>query len=757
MAARTVQRGAPNPFHGIAAFLLCTLAAAPLAAQTAAPEPAPPAAPTSTPASPSSADAGCTQADLIKNASISGIGLAKGGTQLLQDGVLPNEGTLWNAPSALQLADTRSQVTIDLKSPRALRYLALQGDNNDTYSIEGSLDGIAYHQLWLAPITEVGMGLRTRFAALKATETVRFLRLRATGGDNYYTVSELRAYCAKPTKWPLALTYPPKVYGWKGIDNDVMVWIKGWAAALGTLVLLGVWWIKPRYKKVRRAFDAALVILGLFGFFCWWNLGHFHFDHYVHIWEHYHYYMGAKYGPELRYSRLYECTAAADLQDGLRTRVKKRLMRDLAVTNELGKTDAIVADPTLCTKHFTPERWQDFRADNKFFRSRFSLDRWDESQTDHGYNGTPVWAVLGRLIADYGPATVDKIDYVAGIDSGLLVVMWLVALWAFGWRPVCVALMWWGFNFPARFYWNGGSMLRYDWLLWVVVGISLLKKRFHFTAGMALTYATLLRIFPGFVVAALILKALARIVRHRRLIISRGHLRFAAGCIVALALLLPAGAWATGGFDAWPEFVQNSKKHLHTALTNNMGLKTALGYDPATSAKYMRDSSLLDPFAIWKDARHFYYDERAPIYYALILLFCIMLARAGDREPDWAAACYGAGFIAITTELTCYYYGFLLAYGLLWERRKLPGVLATALAAITCYLPERLGWNDDHFTAMSLATSIVVILATAEAGYAPRPKLVRDESDDATPRDKPAREKAAPQPATESPFTFDNG
>ena len=198
-------------------------------------------------------------------------------------------------------------------------------------------------------------------------------------------------------------------------------------------------------------------------------------------------------------------------------------MRDLAVTNELGPSDAILANPGLCKDHFTPERWKAFRDDIRFFRGRFSYERWDESQTDHGYNGTPVWGIAGRLVANTGQldCTEDRCTS-PGSTPGLLSLMWAIALWAFGWRPTCVALMWWGLDFPARFYWNGGSMLRYDWLFWLVVGICLLKKRYHFAGGMALTYATLLRIFPGFVVAALILKALARIVRLRRLVISRG-------------------------------------------------------------------------------------------------------------------------------------------------------------------------------------------------------------------------------------------
>jgi hypothetical protein len=101
----------------------------------------------------------------------------------------------------------------------------------------------------------------------------------------------------------------------------------------------------------------------------------------------------------------------------------------------------------------------------------------------------------------------------------------------------------------------------------------------------------------------------------------------------------------------------------------------------------------------------------------VLLLFCVMLARAGDREPDWAAACLGAGLIALSSELTCYYYGFLLTYGLLWERRKLPGILATALAAVTCLLSLLIDWNDEHFAAMSLAYAIAIVLITFQSAF----------------------------------------
>lgn len=495
--------------------------------------------------------------------------------------------------------------------------------------------------------------------------------------------------------------------------------------AAGAVMALGALWLLLRWLRAAPSFDRSarmtLAIIGLLSLSAWWNAGHFHFNHFIHIWEQYHYVIGAKYGPELRYTRLYECTAVADNEDKVGKRVRERRMRDLAADNDLIKTTEILAHPERCKDHFTPERWEAFRADIRFFRGRFSRDRWDKSQTDHGYNATAVWSIGARIIAEAtGRLTWNKIVYLGSIDFGLLMLMWGVTWWAFGWRATCTALIFWGCNFPARYYWNGGSFLRYDWLLWLVVGICMLKRRHMFLAGTALTYATGLRIFPGFVVAALVLKALARMVRERRFVLSRAHTVFAAGCIATIALLTPASDWAMGGLDSWGEFAVNSDKHLKTALTNNMGLKTALGYDHETRAARTRSKKHLDPFKDWKDARTHFYGKRSPIFFGLIFLFCLILARAGDREEDWVAACLGTGLIAIAAELTCYYYGFLLAYGLMLDRRRIPALAVTALSAATCGLYHLFPWNDQHFAAMSVVTTVMVVGVTAHVAFGRR-------------------------------------
>ena len=98
--------------------------------------------------------------------------------------------------------------------------------------------------------------------------------------------------------------------------------------------------------------------------------------------------------------------------------------------------------------------------------------------------------------------------------------------------------------------------------------------------GAALAYATLLRVFPGFIFIGPALGLGWHFYKHRRLepryarfFAGRGAGHRAAGAAVSLAV--------SGGVDAYQRFVQNTVKHKETPLTNYMGLRTVLAYRPA--------------------------------------------------------------------------------------------------------------------------------------------------------------------------------
>ncbi|HSE96303.1 MAG TPA: hypothetical protein VLD61_10440, partial [Methylomirabilota bacterium] len=420
---------------------------------------------------------------------------------------------------------------------------------------------------------------------------------------------------------------------------------------------------EPPLAGFHGRFDRTLLVLGLLAGLSWWNFLGFHFSGFVHTWEAYHYYLGGKYFREVGYTRLYACSTVADAEDGLLSQARDRKIRNLE-TNLIGGTQAVLLDPAACTGRFSAARWQAFKADVAWFRSRVTPPRWALMQMDHGYNGTPVWALLGTPLANTGPASTSRIRTLALLDALLLVVMWACVAWVFGWRVLCVGLIYWGTNHLARFHWTGGGFLRQDWLVLAVVGVCLIKRERMAPAGFLLTWAALIRIFPGLIVLGLLLKTLWDLWDGRG--VTPGHRRFAFGAALALVTLLPAATWLAGGPGVWRDFLANTRKHWDTPLANYIGLKTIVAYEHDTRARLTAPLGLEeDPYKVWKDARRRVFAERRWLFAGLVAAFAVALALAVRREPDWVAAVLAVGLIPVLAELTCYYYSILLTYGLL--------------------------------------------------------------------------------------------
>jgi hypothetical protein len=668
--------------------------------------------------------------------------LVRNDPRVVTDGRFAPEGGPWETPGdSTVLTNPDAFVRVDLGELRRVDTLVLQGDSDDLYPIEGSLDGTVWRLLWEAPVVAGRPGLRSRWFVLPRPAEVRFLRVRASGGDDRYSVSELGAYCGLPEVWPPQPIGPGRS---APMNEGRMVAIKGALALLGALVLcagmvlrrmrgLGSW---------LRLFDVLLAGMGIFALLCWFNLGHEELGRDRQLSERYHYYIGAKYFRELRYTRLYQCTAVAEMEQGLTEAVAQRKMRDLG-TNLLGGTQTITADPTICTRHFTPERWEAFKADIAFFRSYQTADSWAHWQEAHGYNATPVWGILGGFLANRYPAGqrfhllglsprgVPYIDLLGALDPILLCVLGAAIVWAFGWRTACVAALYFGTNYPARSLWNAGAYLRMDWLAASIIGICLVKRGKMAGGGAALTYGALLRIFPGFIVFGLIGKAVARMIRERRFVVAPEHWAFAKGSLAALVILVPLSAVEGGGrfgLDAWigntqdMGFVQNSRKHLQTPLTNNMGLKTVVAFQYQTRASAIGPTMGDDPFQIWKARRRAVFEHRKVLFCFLVGGFMVLLGWAAAEHEDWVALALGVGMIVMAADLTSYYYSFGLAFGLLHSKRAWTGVLTCLLGSVPCLLAATpwWAWDDERYTWLSLAYVLAVVGLTGAMGLQAR-------------------------------------
>jgi hypothetical protein len=132
---------------------------------------------------------------------------AKGDLALITDGAVGAEGTQWDAPVVVTLETPAGSVTYDLGEARQVSALVVQADANDTYKVSGSVDGAPGSYKVLAELPNVvdrGHGLRTRTVEIPPA-TLRYLRVGEGQGDGFYSISELAAYCKKPSPFPPAL------------------------------------------------------------------------------------------------------------------------------------------------------------------------------------------------------------------------------------------------------------------------------------------------------------------------------------------------------------------------------------------------------------------------------------------------------------------------------------------------------------------------------------------------------------------------
>lgn len=672
---------------------------------------------------------GCPAGNLLAGVRPVAVRHAVGDAARATDGRVAPEGAAWDSPPAVVLDDGEASIVWDLGAARDIQALLLQGDANDRFPLSGSLDGRTWTPLAeIAALADVS-GLRTRTEILPRPAAVRFLRLEPPDGDGFASLAEIAAYCALTSPWPPAFAVAPA----PSTEPEVPFWndraSRWWELALA---LLGAALLAADARRPRRRwlFGVAAVVAAL----TYFNFGAFHFGRYVHTWDTLHYYLGAKYFPELSYDRLYECIAVADAEEPrLARRVERRKITDLR-TNELGSAAEILAHAERCTAHFSPGRWRRFTADVAWFRGRETPQRWEEISTDHGFNGTPAWLLAGSWLANLGPASDGRILALTLLDSLYFLAMAAVIGWAFGLRALAVALLVFATFFPCRFFWTGGAFLRWDWLFYMVAAVACLKKGRPWLGGMALGYAAMLRVFPALLAAGPAAAVAGALLRHGwRAGLKRpevgAHLRFLGGTALAAALLAGASAGVTGGGSglgaaggagdsgdgsgsgAYRAFLANTRKHQATPLTNHMGLRTVVAWRPAEVGRLLIEESGDDPWRRWKEARLAAWHRARPLAALLAAAALFALGRAASRRPEpWIAAALATLWIAFAVELTSYYYAFVIVPALLWCERKSAGIALLLLSAFSQWVslgPGMPTWRDEQYTLISLATVLV--------------------------------------------------
>lgn len=495
--------------------------------------------------------------------------------ECLTDGRVGREGDFWKTTLTARFGDDESFVLFDLGGSRHIAAVWLQADNNDTYLVEGSDDGVHFTELWSAwPVAEAGLRSR-QFEELDAA--ARFVRLRVAGGDDAYGISEVQLFSAVPSTLPAGvvrgsgtpldvelrtktLLFGAALIAWLFLTARSVPW--WWVIATATVPVWGAYeWLSmldaawppgsrevslargvvavvagfavareafaPRHFAAHRAVVlTTLLVCAATSMVAFYNLGHPQFFDqragrrtFVHYWDLRQYYPTAKYFPEIGYRGMYEADVAAYLEDQPDADLDslgKLPMRDLGDLQM-----RTVAGERSKTEHikenFSPERWEEYKHDARILRDTMGTQPYLRTMQDMGGNATPFWIGIAYVLFNaIEPG--ETAFLLTGLIDPLLLLGMFAAVWRlFGVRTMLVAMVVFGANDFIMYGTNwGGATLRHDWMAYLGFAACALKARRWRLAGFFLALSSMIRAFPALAVAACALPMLWWVYDYRK-------------------------------------------------------------------------------------------------------------------------------------------------------------------------------------------------------------------------------------------------
>ncbi len=468
----------------------------------------------------------------------------------------------------------------------------------------------------------------------------------------------------------------------RGLELQVLKQVYLLIAAT-TAMLLMLRHVRVRWTLDIARFDAALAVVAGAAVVAYCNFFAFHGINedgdrtFVHWHDVAHYYLGSKYYGELGYTDLYTAMlrAEAELYDD---RFKAIEARDLTtyqrvhIRQPLRRSEAVKAA-------FTPQRWADFQRDVDLFRERLG-PHYGAVLLDHGFNPTPVWAVLGGALSRRVPAGSERgVLLLTLIDPLVLIGLFAAVGRTFGRRALLLTVIHVCVAFGATFGWVGGAFLRFPWLFGVVVGFCCLHRRRFVAAGGLFALAVMTRVFPVVFLVPLAFKAVAAAWTRRAL--PRRFVRFFGSFVATATLLTLTTLSLPNTVGHWTDFRANMSNHLRNISPNVVGLTEALTLrlNPAQVTG--------EEFEVLKVRRQQVVSAQLWIVFAPLLL---IVARLAPRRTDLATAHLAVPLLYAGLSLAGYYFAVLVV-AILIERRspgRLAWIFAIEAAAYTLMLFE---------------------------------------------------------------------
>ena len=456
---------------------------------------------------------------------------------------------------------------------------------------------------------------------------------------------------------------------------------------------------------------------------------------YLHRWDAFHTVMGAKYHSELGYFDLYKCSYALD-REGPRHFTKVDKIRDLRTRKFVAAREHIANND--CKQRFTPERLEEFRHDLDEFGTWSNRKSWRKLFKDKGFNGTPFYATVSKVLASSVEVELDSLRRLAYIDPFLMMVGFAFVGWAFGLRKAAIVALCFTTFFPNRYEHMGGSILRYDYVAALLIGFSAIKKDRWGLAGALFAWATMVRVFPAIFAVGVGAKIAADVAFDRE--IRTEHKQFVAWFAGGVALLFVISLIGMdGGFDNWRTWKTNIDIHNQTSAGYRVGFKHLFMLDgKLTASNYVAKQENFE-------ARSHYY------WLAVLALYGPVLASVRRLDTISFAAIFGVFGFFLLAVATRYYWG-VLALIFLVDRKLLDNRYMLMIGALVFYAAAfdyfyfRLNDSSPLMYNTIIGLQLTALCALLSSWLLFNPSLLELGHDARVPAHVPARLGAVAEP-----------
>ena len=451
-------------------------------------------------------------------------------------------------------------------------------------------------------------------------------------------------------------------------------------------------WLKSRNKKISPAFSVlpavALVILGFFALCSYFDFGRYaEIPFYINKHDFFHYYMGPKYSKEVGYLHLYPCALIVDRENEPKFKNKSiRDQEDYSFTN----VETILKDTDKYKAMFSEERWKEFEKDILFFRTLMGDKRWQKALRDKGYNATPVWNLPARIMTNLIPTNPNmeeesdrKCLRIKGkrcllreeklgaftrsllmLDLTLIIIMFILVYWAFDWRTTLLAIIFFGTNFMMNETHIKGSILRLDWVTFLVMSTCLIKMGRYKISGALMGYAAMSRIFPAVFVFGIAIKALVDFIKSLiekgffktpnltnlfdSIKQSRKYFEFFVAFVIILTTMFTISVTADGGIAKWKKYKELISMHNRDIVGVRAGYKYIFMNNKETRG------------GNYKQKMKDYFDNNQSKWHAILAVILLISAFLVVKLEDYEAIPYCFVLAFFMAAPTFYYYVMLI-------------------------------------------------------------------------------------------------